>query len=343
MVTLNTPDDLIAVVPHLLGYRPAESLVVVPLSFGTVPCSRGDLPITTEDRERALEFWIRPLGHDAPAGTELALICFTENRPAAEEAVAHLAAGLVKAGTRAPVQLITAGGRWEDLRAGQSGTLTREAETLVATEMTVAGRRQPASSWESLVASMDGDPQPVADLLPAASASAEDQAAERSWTMKRIAQFHRDGLRVSDADAARMLTALTVPRCQLQVWTAMSRKNSVSHAALWFDLTRRAPEQVRGGPASLLGFASWLAGEGPIATIALRKIPDRQADLVAGALAVVLTQGVDPRRWDAIQAGAARKTAASNTRRDDGDNRSHVTAPSQVTRPRTARAADPRC
>src|SRR3546814_10654640 len=62
----------------------------------------------------------------------------------------------------------------------------------------------------------------------------------------------------------------------------MSRENHTSHMALWNDLTRRAPDEVRAAPASMLGFASWLHGDGAKAWCALDQVPaDRPYSMAA--------------------------------------------------------------
>ena len=50
MVAVNVKgvDELTAVIPHLLGFQPTESMVVVPLSPGP-PVARIDLPTSAQD------------------------------------------------------------------------------------------------------------------------------------------------------------------------------------------------------------------------------------------------------------------------------------------------------
>lgn len=53
----------------------------------------------------------------------------------------------------------------------------------------------------------------------------------------------------------------------------MTRESASSHVAFWTDLTRRAPDEVRAAPASLLAFAGWLSGHGALAWCALDQVP----------------------------------------------------------------------
>lgn len=82
----------------------------------------------------------------------------------------------------------------------------------------------------------------------------------------------------------------------------MNRKTARPHVALWTDLTRRAPDEVRAAPASLLSFASWLNGDGAKAWCALEQVPDPQEDPMAKLMTAALTAGVNPGQWEAQSA-----------------------------------------
>ena len=49
-ITIRTHQDAIAAVPHLLGFHPTESLVLMPFS-SQLPVVRVDIPTTVEDRD----------------------------------------------------------------------------------------------------------------------------------------------------------------------------------------------------------------------------------------------------------------------------------------------------
>lgn len=85
----------------------------------------------------------------------------------------------------------------------------------------------------------------------------------------------------------------------------MSRENATSHTALWTDLTRRAPDEVRTPAASLLAFSSWLKGDGAKAWCALDQIPDGPPYSMASLVATVLQEGVNPAVWEQMRATGA--------------------------------------
>jgi hypothetical protein len=48
VLVVRTPEELLAAVPHMLGFNPQESIVVVPVTRG-LPVARVDLPRNEED------------------------------------------------------------------------------------------------------------------------------------------------------------------------------------------------------------------------------------------------------------------------------------------------------
>jgi hypothetical protein len=116
-----------------------------------------------------------------------------------------------------------------------------------------------------------------------------------------LQRFHRDGVRLDDKDAARLLVALDSTPIRDRLWLDMTRDNVHSHVALWTDMTRRAPDVVRAAPASLLAFGSWLSGHGAMAWCALDQVPEGKPYNLANLVAAALQGGVHPREWDAMK------------------------------------------
>src|SRR4051812_16340401 len=86
-ITIRTHQDAIAAVPHLLGFHPTESLVLMPFS-PELPVVRVDIPATVADRDSLWDESLRDaLGaHAVRAGgrARMAGICFTQDRSNAE-------------------------------------------------------------------------------------------------------------------------------------------------------------------------------------------------------------------------------------------------------------------
>jgi len=310
-LVVRSPDELLAALPHVFGFNPAESVVLVPLTRG-LPAARVDLPTTGGDREVVRETMSGTYQRHARRGAEVALICVTENRRQAELASDHLADGLERAGVSVPLRFWATEDRWTDFSTGQSGSRTPEVSSRIGAEMVAAGRARPAASRESLAASLVGDRRGVAAELPPArrAATSGTLPAERDWAVSRLERFHQDGNRLTDADAARLLLAIDSISCRDVLWEDMTRENATAHTALWSDLTRRAPDEVRAPAAALLAFSSWLDGDGAGAWCALDQVPaEQQPYALAGLVASALQNGVHPEVWNELRADLAESEA----------------------------------
>lgn len=300
VVRVQSPDELLAAVPHLLGFNPEESVVLVAFSPER-PVARVDLPRTAEERERRLEAVRAGMCRHTQPGDTMAVICFSEDRRSSELASRHLAAGLERElGVAVPLRLWATDERWVELTTGRAGDRTQEAAIRIAAEAVRAGAPPPAASRTSLAASLVGDRAPVVALLPYAHVIANQSPPlfESAWALERLEQFHADGNRLTDVDATRMLVAIESISCRDAIWDDMSQDNAASHVAMWTDLTRRAPDEVRAPAGSLLAFASWLQGDGARARCALEQVPADRPYSMAGIVASALQNGLSPKVWE---------------------------------------------
>jgi len=289
--------------PHVLGFKPEESIILVPFGPG-LPIARVDLPTTARDREEVWDALSGPYGRHARPGARVGIVCITEDRRNADLASQHLSNRLETVGITTHLRLWADGERWREFNSGATGLQTQATAERVAARTVLTGAVQPAASRASLAASMVGDGEPIAQLLPKArdAASASGPSVEREWALDRLEQFHTDGNRLSDVDGARLLVALETISTRDALWEDMSTQNTASHMALWTDLTRRAPEEVRAAPASMLGFAGWLRGDGAKAWCALDQVPADRPYAMAAIVASALQNGLHPREWERHQA-----------------------------------------
>jgi len=302
-LVVQSPDELLAAMPHVLGFQPEESIVLVPFGPG-LPITRVDLPTTARDREEVWDALSGPYGRHARPGARVGIVCITEDRRSAELASQHLSNRLETVGIATHLRLWADGERWREFNSGATGLQTQEAAERIAAKTVLTGTVQPAANRASLAASLVGDREPIAQVLETArtSAASSTPSAERDWALDRLGQFHADGNRLSDVDGARMLVALQTISTRDALWEDMSTQNIASHIALWGDLTRRAPDEVRTAPASMLGFASWLRGDGAKAWCALDQVPADRPYSMAAIVASALQNGLHPREWERHQA-----------------------------------------
>lgn len=298
---MRSPEDLLAAVPHMLGFQPAESLVVVPFGPG-LPALRVDLPTNRREREDVWEAVHEGLHRHVRGTARAGIICFTADNEAAERASHHLANHLDTIGVISYPRLQAHDSRWRDLDTGSSGVVDTRTVTRVAAEMVLAGAAEPAVSRAALAASLVGDRTGVARALDdvRARVTSSPPRVEHVWAQARLQQFHADGNRLTDRDAARMLVSLETIDTRDALWADMTRENVASHVALWTDLTRRAPDEVRTAPATMLAFGSWLRGDGARAWCALDQIPLGPPYSMAAIVASMLEHGLHPREWERL-------------------------------------------
>lgn len=301
-LSVRNPDELIAAIPHLLGFKPQESIVFLPMG-SDLPVARVDLPTTPRDRELVWRSIHEGFGRYAQPGSSVGIICLTADREIANLVGQEFTARLDTIGINTRVMLWADDKRWTDLDTGDMGLQTEAARERIAA-MTVHTRRpQPAPNRESLATSLVGDRDPIAKLLPGARAAASESTsrAESGWAVSRLNQFQRDGLHLSDRDTARLVVAVDSTPIRDPMWTDMNRDNASSHVALWTDMTRRAPDEVRAAPASMLGFASWLSGHGAMAWCALDQVPGGKPYALANLVVAAVQGGMHPREWDVVK------------------------------------------
>lgn len=306
-VPIKNPDELVAVIPHMLGFKPEESIVFVPMR-SDLPTARVDIPTTPRDQALVWQAIRDGLTRYAQPGAAVGIICFTADRHHADVVGREFAERLDTLGIDTHVLLWADETRWADLVTGDMGLQTDAARERVAAMTVLGGRTQPAASRGSLAESLIGNREPVAKLLPETREKAQGNTAriEGRWALGRLQRFHRDGVRLDDKDAARLLVAVESLPIRDRLWLDMSRDNAASHVAFWTDMTRRAPDEVRAAPASLLAFGSWLSGHGAMAWCALDQVPESMTYNLAKLVAATLQGGTHPREWESVKSLPAR-------------------------------------
>lgn len=301
-LTIRSHDELIAYVPHALGFNRIESSMVC-LAFGGGPTARLDLPDSPESMVPFLHQLSDVYLRRHPT-RRVALIAFGEDGPACLEALAALGEALVN-GDRGPdvgPMLWVNGEEWFDVLDGTSGTVYPGTRARIDAEFALMGRVMPVGRREDLAAAMQGDPAPVAEHLLAADARVDEmdpsaRTAEVEWLGSRLDQFLEDRRPLSDVDAARVLAVIHDSGARNAAETRVSRENASIFSDLWHDLVRRAPEEVRDTPAAMLALSSYLEGKGAQAWVALDQISEAQLPL-ADLVATALEQAIDPREWE---------------------------------------------
>ena len=107
---------------------------------------------------------------------------------------------------------------------------------------------------------------------------------------------YRGGGRITDADTfAWLAVSLVHLAVRDDAWARMVPEHRQAHLALWADIVRRADGPWLPAPASLLAFTAWQAGDGTLANIALdRALTADPGYSMALLLRDILAAGVPP-------------------------------------------------
>ena len=324
LVRAGSPTELLAVVPHLIGFVPQASLVVI----GTGP---------PRDRVKVTLRYDLPDPPDAGLAADIAAhaaAILTKQRLTAAVAVGYGPAVLVtpvadalrEAAAGAGIGLhdilrVQAGRYWSYRCADEaccpaSGTpidpsydpytaaLAGAGMEVLADRAAVAARVAPLGGLtaESMRQATRRAEQHAATLLRKVRKSARTGAARRliaaeglSAVGSMIATYRGGGKFATDYQIAWMTVALRDLRVRDDAWARMDPAHAGAHLRLWIDVTRRAQPGHVAAPAALLAFVAWQSGEGALANVALdRALADDPAYSMAHLLRQVIGAGAPP-------------------------------------------------
>jgi len=166
-----------------------------------------------------------------------------------------------------------------------------------------------AASRAALAATLAPLHGPAADAMEQATARAERAAARQltgsgpdaldaaglAAVREAIACYRGGGHLTDPGEFARLGLVLTSLRVRDDAWARMDPAHRDAHLRLWTDLTRRARPGYVAGPASLLAFTAWQAGDGALANLALdRALADDPGYSMAELLRDALAAGLPP-------------------------------------------------
>jgi hypothetical protein len=322
-VSAGSPAAILGVIPHLLGFTPESSLVVIGVEQpGAVKVTlRYDLP--------------------DPAAAELAtdvaehaVSVLASQRITAAVAVGygpdHLVGPVVSAfaeaagtgGIELRESLRTDEGRYwsyschvesccpaEGTPLGtasqvMTGTLTESSGQVLtsraALATTVAPLRGPAA--ESMRAATSRAEQHITTVVARLGRSSRPGEARKviaseglAAVSEMIALYRGDGRFSTDCQVAWLTVVLKDLRVRDDAWSRMDPEHHQAHQRMWTDVVRRAQPGYVAPAASLLAFVAWQAGNGALANVALdRALADDRDYSMAQLLRQVIAAGAPP-------------------------------------------------
>jgi hypothetical protein len=341
-VRISDTGELAAALPHLLGFRPSESVVLIGLggrSGNRVGLTvRADIPPPEHAADLA-RFLVRRVRSDKPRAVVVALVSEAPDEAAGPLAVFRPEAGLphrpllhelTAALTAAalPVRdaLLVRAGRWwsydcpEPCCAPGGGTPLPRGVTALEAASVVSGTVV-ENSREDLERRID-DPVGRAGTREACVRTASmrwAQAAERGWdavaddawaaveeALAACGPGGAERTRLDDDLVARVVWGLRDIAVRDRALELALTAEPSALEELWTECTRRAPEPLDAAPATLLAVSAWLRGDGAMANVALERALDSDPDhSLARLLAEALARCLSPSDLRAMIAGAS--------------------------------------
>jgi len=192
----------------------------------------------------------------------------------------------------------------EPADAAEAAALARVGDRVFTCRAALAARVSPLGgiTAESMHQATRRAEQHVAQLLAKVRKSSRLGAARHMIAAEGLAASgamitrYRDGGRfTTDYEIARITVALRDLRVRDDAWARMDPEHTEAHIRLWIDVVRRAQPGYVAASAALLAFVAWQSGDGALANVALdRALADDPDYSMALLLRQVITAGVPP-------------------------------------------------
>jgi Domain of unknown function (DUF4192) len=322
-VRVSSPADVLAVVPHMLGFHPGKSLVVmgvgrprarVQLAF------RYDLP-DPPDPVRAAD--IAEHAAEVLRHRRLSSVIGVGYGPGAlvTPVADALAAAVRQAGLRLHELMRVEDGRyWSylcenpeccpadgvpfDVRANPAAAAMTVAGLVAYPDRAaLAGTLAPVTGAvaRSMEQATRRSRERAADLIAQASgpgAGRPDRLlvdAGRRAVQEAIGTYRAGRRLLADEPVAWLTVVLAHLAVRDDAWSRMDPGYRAAHLRLWTDVVRRATPAYLPAPASLLAFTAWQSGEGALANIAIdRALAADPGYSLAQLLRGIMDAGVPP-------------------------------------------------
>lgn len=301
-ILLTDPCELIAATPHLLGFFPAESLVMHVVNDASLTFT---LRMTLPEKP-----WLyRSLAQHVVAvvesrrGTSAALLLVSASR--IPRLAGHLqtefaAAGIPIATYGMPT--IAEGSEWFSYGTdGECGLIPDPSASPLAMDMVLRGLVT-YSSREELAATLAPDPEEAlarrAALIAAAhqgQTTDHDVTEARQHIRREVERTPHRQAPLSDEEIAALAVALEDRRVRDWCLHFTADRQAVAAERLWTELTRQCPAPQCAEPAVLLAMFAYVRGEGALAMIALDRALEARPDHALGELLRrAVNQGIPP-------------------------------------------------
>lgn len=302
-------EDLIAAAPLVLGFRPADSVVMLAAEGDHVFHGRTSLPARADPAAAADEvadLLLVPARRNGIRGA--VFLFFGDDERVVRRVWAAVRRGCESRGIRVVDAVRVDDRRYYplagDRRLRDVGVCYDVSSHPFAAEAVLHGIVV-EKDRDAVVASVaaDRDAQRLVDEAVTRAGLAEtgpprtgaDRRRWGEWLQRVVAGHVAGGTVPTDEELARVGWVMQDVRVRDAAWALIRRHDADRHQAFWSDAVRRVPERLVPAPAALLGWAAWQAGHGALAWIAIDRCREVDPDYgMAGILAGCLEQAVPP-------------------------------------------------
>ena len=314
-----TPDAVLAVIPHMLGFYPSRSLVVLGLGeLNRVKVTfRYDLPEPSDDalatdiahhacyvltREQISAAMLIGYGPE-----ELVLPVLAQTAARIGHDGIHLAEALRADRGRywsllcSDVSCCPPGGRSYDPGSHPAAAAMTDAGMAAHPDRDSLARtiQRPAGIADAVARATEQARLRLARLVESGEAAGDADPklrvtrAGRRQVQQAIRRYRAGGRIDSIGHLAWLAVLLSDIRVRDDAWARMAPAHRDDHCRLWTDVLRAAAIDFAPGPASLLAFSAWQSGNGALAAMAVDRALTADpgysmAHLLAGAIEAAL-------------------------------------------------------
>jgi hypothetical protein len=299
------PDELLAIIPYLVGFHPDESIVAVFIKSGRVLLTaRMDLPSESSGDELAERIDWLARKHAAQA---LALVAYSADTLPAHRLLTRL---MDRLGEHELTDVLYVGhGRWWSLSCGDeccpfSGTPFDPSSHPLSAAAVFAGLGARADRRE-LEASVSGPSEEelprlreLADALLAGLEQLDDPRA----AVRLLGSIVETAISEPAVPEERtcLLLGLLVTDVHIRdlAWALITPTNAEDHVRLWGGVVAQVPPTLAAAPLCLLGMAAWVSGAGALLNCCCERLAQIDPDYSMGRLlADISERAVPPSLW----------------------------------------------
>jgi hypothetical protein len=299
------PDELLAIIPYLVGFHPDESIVAVYIKSGRVLLTaRMDLPPEAAGDELAEQIDWLAKKHGAQA---LALVAYSADSLPAHRLLTQL---MDRLGEHKLTDVLYVGhGRWWSLSCGDeccplTGTPFDPSSHPLSAAAVFAGLGARADRRE-LEASVGGPSQaelPRLEALAEALLAELEQFDDPGAAVRLLASSVEGAVSEPAVPDERtcLLLGLLVTDVHLRdlAWALITPVNAEDHVRLWGGVVARVPPTLVAAPLCLLGLAAWVSGAGALLNCCCERLAQVDPHYSMGRLlAGISEKALPPSLW----------------------------------------------